>query len=183
MHALERLFPSFYPLPPPPPSEPSSPSSSPPPEAIPPPIPRLYLFELPKRLFRHASLPPPTLLPLLDHLFRRYSPDPSSHKGFALCASVLQHPKSIELTRFLLTKGADPGANEAYAVKLAVIKKDLGLVKLLVERDDGEDGAGGGKGANGKRRRVQDRVEVTDKLRESLGNSREQIRGRRRLSY
>ncbi|KAL7414673.1 hypothetical protein BDY24DRAFT_384167 [Mrakia frigida] len=161
VHALERLFPLLYPNPPPPPSEPSSPSSSPQPTPPPPvPPPRMYLFELPKRLFRSAHLPPPTLLPLLDHLFTRYFPDPSSHKGFPLCASVLQHPASIELTRYLLQKGADPGANDGYAVRIAAGKKDLALVRLLIEVEEGTEGATVG----GKRRRVQDRVTVTNQM-------------------
>jgi hypothetical protein len=165
VHALERLFPILYPLPPLPPPALSSPSSSPPLEPTPRPPPRLYLFELPKRIFRHPNLPPPTLIPLLDHLFREYSPDVSSHKGYALCTSVLQHPRSLELTRYLLSKGADPAANDEYAVRLAVIKKDLGLVKLLIEpEEDDETKVGTVKNSNGKRRRVQDRMQVTEKL-------------------
>lgn len=128
----------------------------------------LELTELPKRLFRNLSTPtrrslPPSLLPFLVYLFDTYSPSPSSHKGYPLCASITNHPISLPLTQFLLDKGANPGLNDGYAVQLAVGKKDLALVKKLieVEWEKGDDKAEGGRK---KRRRTEDRTPVTSKM-------------------
>jgi len=57
--------------------------------------------------------------------------------------------------RFLLDHGADPRCKNALAVRVAIRRKDLRLVRMLVER-----GARAGVGGRGKRLRVEDRVEV-----------------------
>lgn len=86
------------------------------------------------------------------------------------------------LVRFLLARGAAPACKDGMAVMVAIRRKDLGLVRMLVERDyvlpSAEDvpmrkrrlgGArgdeerkpsGGGRGG-AKKRRLEDRVEVT----------------------
>ncbi|CED82779.1 hypothetical protein [Phaffia rhodozyma] len=135
----------------------------------PPAPPPLELVELPKRLFRNLLTPtrrvlPPTLLPFLNYLFETYSPSPSSHKGYPLCASITNHPVSLPLTELLLARGASPGLNDGYAVQLAVGKKDLGLVKMLIECQSGGDSARGRDGGNAKRRRTEDRTKVTSKM-------------------
>jgi hypothetical protein len=97
-------------------------------------------------------------VPLLTHLFTHYSPSPSSHNGYPLCASITAYPTSLPLTRFLLDRGADPGCNDGYAVRLAIGKRDLKLVKMLVERED--DGGSGG----GKKRKLGDRCKVDSQM-------------------
>lgn len=143
-----------------------------------PPGAKLALAELPKRLFRSlqwrgpsnppglayssptsydASLPdptlPPTLLPLLEHLFATYRPSASSHRGYPLCGSLTFDPLSRPLTKFLLRQGADPSLNDGYAVSLAVKRRDLALVQLLVERAPDE---GGARGEGSKKERSED---------------------------
>lgn len=141
--------------------------------------------ELPKRLFRPRALAPipsapgrpfasldPSILPFLDYLFQQYSPDPSSHRGFPLCGSINAHPRSLPLTRFLLDRGAAPTSNKAFAIELAVRRKDLSLVRLLVERGDAAEGDCVGdrskrKIGTAKRRKKDDRVRVTSQMRQS----------------
>ena len=60
----------------------------------------------------------------------------------------------VPLVKFLLGNGEDPGARGAVAVMVAIQKKDLQMVRLLVGGDLGGSGAA-------KRRRVPDRVTCT----------------------
>ncbi len=113
----------------------------------------LVMSELPRRLFRVPSQPkkvsksktqsrPSTspkpsssmLSPILLHLFENYEPSPNSHKGYPLCRAVLA--SDIQLVKFLLENGADPGLNDGLALQIAVSKKDLGLVRLLMEKQE-----------------------------------------------
>ncbi|KAI0034199.1 hypothetical protein K488DRAFT_77360 [Vararia minispora EC-137] len=117
---------------------------------------------LPRRLFRtleknrrsqdwrsrHAPLP------FLEYLYTHPSipaPDIDSHDGYPLAHAVrVGHRPLID---FLLAHGADPGRNGGLAVKLAIQRRDLQLLRVLVEPD-----ASAGVGNRGKRRRVPDRV-------------------------
>ena len=94
--------------------------------------------------------------------------------------------------KFLLRQGAKPGLKDSLAVRIAIKKRDPGLVRMLIERDPEDDfefipsdacrnlsesdsitGNGGHAEAarevelrkkrkkSAKRRRVEDRVEVT----------------------
>ena len=60
----------------------------------------------------------------------------------------------VPLVKFLLGYGADPSARGAIAVMVAIQKKDLQMVRLLVGGDLGSSGGA-------KRRRVPDRVTCT----------------------
>ncbi|KAI0315076.1 hypothetical protein OF83DRAFT_1029799, partial [Amylostereum chailletii] len=117
---------------------------------------------LPRRLFP-AGAPPPggfkdrhAPLPFLRHLFshpRLPTPDPNSHDGYPLVRAVVAG--HTPLVRFLLDHGAAPKRKDGLAVLAAIRRRDLALVKLLVEPP-----AQGGQAARGKRRRMPDRVEV-----------------------
>lgn len=102
-----------------------------PPEVTAPP---LTCSELPRRLFRQ-NVPPSAsedIIPLLTYLFETYKPSPNSHKGYPLCRAILTSNKP--LVQFLLSKGADPSIKDNLAVQIAISKRDLDLVKMLVER-------------------------------------------------
>ncbi|KZP00379.1 hypothetical protein CALVIDRAFT_595201 [Calocera viscosa TUFC12733] len=95
--------------------------------------------------------------PLLSHLLHSYPFNADSHSGYPLAMSV--RASHLPLVRLLLQHRANPGLKDGVAVKIAIAKRDLGLVRLLVERSD--TGKGGREGRKGrKRRRLQDRVEV-----------------------
>jgi len=79
-------------------------------------------------------------------------PKCDAHDGYALTKAVVAG--FMPLVRFLLGNGGDPGAKGAIAVMVAIQKKDIQMVKLLV----GGDLAGSG---GAKRRRVPDRVTCT----------------------
>jgi len=99
--------------------------------------------ELPRRLFR--SLPPrpsgrwsnsETPLPMLRLLYthpRIPDPDPNSWDGYALTKAVAVG--FIPLVQFLLDKGASPRRKGGLAVHAAIRRKDLALVKILIEPD------------------------------------------------
>lgn len=152
---------------------------------------------LPKRLFktlaprtapaRYTSSDAP--LPFLRHLYAHANtskhirpPDANAHEGYALARAV--HAGHRPLIKFLLGKGAKPGLKDALAVRIAIRKGELALVRGLIEReaeeggctDEGEEITGCGaemkagagqvvstvkKKKTTKRRRVEDRVEVT----------------------
>ncbi|GLB40552.1 hypothetical protein LshimejAT787_0804230 [Lyophyllum shimeji] len=126
-------------------------------------------FELPRRLFR--SLAPKTgpiqwkerehPLPFLRYLFETPNiphPNVNAHDGYALTKAV--HAKFLPLIRFLLDHGADPGYKDSLAVLVAIRQRDLGLVKLLIEREESPYEPGGGRAGKRKRRKLEDRVEV-----------------------
>ncbi|KAJ7170576.1 hypothetical protein C8R43DRAFT_54659 [Mycena crocata] len=120
--------------------------------------------ELPKRLFR--SLRPPTdqvyrasdaPMPLLRYLYdspRIPQPNANSHGGYALTRAV--HAEFFPLIRLLLEHGASPHYKEGLAVLVAIRQKKLSTVRMLIERDV----PGGGK-RGAKKRRLEDRMEVT----------------------
>ena len=79
-------------------------------------------------------------------------PRSDSQEGYALTKAVAAG--FVPLVNFLLGNGADPGAKGAIAVMVAIQKKDLQMVRLLVGGDLGSSGGA-------KRRRVPDRVACT----------------------
>ena len=132
---------------------------------------RLPAPDLPRRLFRdlrprvRRGIPVPWSdgdkpLPFLRYLSdlhdtRRMITGPPKcdvHEGYALTKAIAAG--FTPLVKFLLGHGADPGAKGAIAVMVAIQRKDLQMVRLLIEGDLG--GSGGAK-----RRRVLDRVACT----------------------
>ncbi|KAF8589351.1 hypothetical protein K439DRAFT_1628786 [Ramaria rubella] len=121
-------------------------------------------FELPRRLFRSLGKSEATLnadsepLPLLRFLweerpsFSFVTPIVNSHDGYPLVRAV--HARFTPLIRFLLDHGADPEKRDYMAVKVAIGKKDLELVKMLIEFEPEA------KANATKKRRRADRVEV-----------------------
>jgi len=105
-----------------------------PPNVSPTKYPSLKCPELPRRLFRKSRSSGTKIDPLLTYLFETYKPSPNSHKGYPLCRAVLT--SDIPLVIFLLSKGADPSIKEDLAVQIAISKRSLEMVKLLVERSD-----------------------------------------------
>jgi hypothetical protein len=121
--------------------------------------------ELPKRLFK--SLAPkegdranPSWtdcehpLPYLKYLYETPDfppPDANSHDGYALTKAV--HAKFDPLIRFLLARGASPKCKNGLAIMVAIRRKDLSLVKKLVERPNESEKT--------KRRKLEDRIPVT----------------------
>lgn len=125
-------------------------------------------------------------LPLLRflHLHPRI-PSPSAHtySGYALTRAV--HVGFEQLVQFMLEHGADPGHTDGLAVSVAVKRKDLKCVRMLIERNEVVDGAGteaepgfelrlGMRGEKGRKRRkssgsykkrkLEDRVEVNAEM-------------------
>ena len=108
------------------------------------------------------------MLPLLRYLYgsdsdtkvRRTWPDPDadSHDGYALVRAV--NVGAMPLVRFLLEHGASPARRKALSVKLAIKKRDLALVRLLVEPPD----VCPGERKRGKHRRLADRVQVDSEM-------------------
>ncbi|TFK40035.1 hypothetical protein BDQ12DRAFT_481404 [Crucibulum laeve] len=124
-------------------------------------------YELPRRLFRRLA--PKTSsdqwkdhdepLPFLQYLFTIPDiPTPyiDSHDGYALTKAV--HARFVPLIQYLLGQGASPARKHALAVTVAIRKKDLELVKLLVERRDPVLVTKKGKA---KKRKLHDRLDVT----------------------
>jgi len=79
-------------------------------------------------------------------------PKCNAHEGYALTKAVAAG--FVPLVKFLLGNRGDPGAKGAIAVMVAIQRKDLRMVKLLVEGDLGDSGGA-------KRRRIPDRVVCT----------------------
>jgi len=75
-----------------------------------------------------------------------------AHEGYALTKAVAAG--FVPLVKFLLGHRGDPGAKGAIAVMVAIQRKDLQMVRSLIEGD--LDNPGGAK-----RRRVPDRVVCT----------------------
>ncbi|KAJ6513418.1 hypothetical protein C8R45DRAFT_1088450 [Mycena sanguinolenta] len=122
--------------------------------------------ELPRRLFRalgprtdRAYTDDDAPLPLLRYLYtspRIAPPNPNSHEGYALTRAV--HAEFVPLIRLLLEHGASPAHKRGLAVLVAIRQKKLSLVRMLIERAE----PGGGRGA--KKRRLEDRLEVTKEM-------------------
>ena len=124
--------------------------------------------DLPRRLFRdlrprvRRGIPIPWSdedkpLPFLRYLFdlydtRRMITEPPKCDGYALTKAVVAD--FVPLVKFLLGNGGDPRATGGIAVMVAIQRRDLQMVRLLVEGDLGKPGSA-------KRRRVPDRVACT----------------------
>jgi hypothetical protein len=75
------------------------------------------------------------------------------------------HAGFLPLIRFLLYHGASPGCKNGLAVTVAVRKKDLPLVKLLIEPDVlPPETVVGSKANKAKRRRIEDRVTISSDM-------------------
>jgi ankyrin repeat protein len=85
-------------------------------------------------------------------------PDADSHDGYPLAHAV--SAGAVPLVRFLLDHGASPRRRDALAVRIAIKRKDLALVRLLVEPPD----APPDERRTGKRRRLADRVQVSTEM-------------------
>ena len=121
--------------------------------------------ELPRRLFRQLSTSGSEALPRLHFLYTssapqlsRRRPDIDSHDGYPLARAV--SAGAVPLVRFLLDHGASPRRRDALAVRMAIKRRDLSLVRLLVEPPD----APPDERRTGKRRKLADRVKVTSEM-------------------
>lgn len=134
--------------------------------------------QLPKRLFRSLTarsqrrfLDTSEPLPLLQFLFTNSKippPDPDSNDGYALTNAVAAG--FIPLVQFLLDNGASPRHKNGLAVRAAIRRKDLALVKMLVEPDNtpctvtdhGQQfqARGSSRGVSGRRRTREDNVVI-----------------------
>lgn len=130
--------------------------------------------ELPRRLFRLLAPKLGALrwkerehpLPFLQYLYNSPkipNPDPNSHEGYALTKAV--HASFLPLVHFLLQNGASPRCKHGLAVTVAIRKKDLSLVKLLIEPNPNpSETQEGGKINKPKRRKIEDRVTVSSDM-------------------
>lgn len=89
--------------------------------------------EAPRWIFRvKAPEESHTVPPLLEYLFKEYNPWHSSHNGYGLQRAVLAGNE--DLVKFLLYHGADPGKKDGLALEIAISKKNLNMIKLLVDK-------------------------------------------------
>ena len=131
-----------------PPSTPSRPRTSAPP---------LEVTQLPRRLFRPKPLPhEPAIHPMISWLFGNWDFNLKGQAGYyPLARSVIN--QNYELVEFLLRRGANPNNKEAFALTAAIEKKDLRMVKLLVEPfGDATESPP----PPGKKRKFQDRMRI-----------------------
>ncbi|EIW84110.1 hypothetical protein CONPUDRAFT_88432 [Coniophora puteana RWD-64-598 SS2] len=138
-----------------------------------------YHPELPRRLFRHLAprtsckhsaanepewsaedYPIPLLKYLYDHP-KLPRPNINSHEGYALTKAV--YAGFVPLVRFLLSKGASPKRKGCMPIAVAIHRKDLALVRLLIERD-ANGPCSTTKTSKGKKRKLEDRLVVTPEL-------------------
>ncbi|KAH7884624.1 hypothetical protein F5I97DRAFT_1478915 [Phlebopus sp. FC_14] len=131
--------------------------------------------ELPKRLFRSLAAKSGLRkadkwsdrdhpLPFLRYLYSSphlRPPAANSHDGYPLTKAV--QAGFIPLVRFLLDQGATPDWKDNLPVNVAIHRKDLRLVKMLVERMDTGKTVDDSR-AKRKRRRLEDRVAVTPEM-------------------
>lgn len=122
--------------------------------------------ELPKRIFDRLSPSGAEALPLLRFLYSYTStpvpsgadalvvrPNVESHNGYPLVRAVFAG--AVPVVRFLLEHGASPCRQGALAVKVAIRRRDLALVRLLVEPPEAPpDGS----------KKLADRVQVTSEM-------------------
>ncbi|KAG2341404.1 hypothetical protein BDR05DRAFT_983747 [Suillus weaverae] len=138
-------------------------------------IPLTRIPELPRRLFRsltpksHAKMPLWTdqdhPLPFLKYLFtcpKIRPPDVNSHDGYALTKAV--QVGFVPLVHFLLDHGASPRCKNNLPILVAVYRKDLSLVRLLVERVECRELDPEVLKQKGKRQILEDRVQVTPEM-------------------
>jgi hypothetical protein len=131
---------------------------------------------LPRHLFRSLTPKPDGSqpwtdrdqpLPFLKYLYdpRRYTatslfqpPDINADDGYSLTRAV--HAKFIPLVRFLLDQaGASPHHHNELAVRVAIRRKDLALVRMLIEPSESATAT-----SSGKRMKLMDRVEVNSEM-------------------
>ena len=97
------------------------------------------VVRLPRWLFRRLGPSGEEALPLLRYLYGRRDPPicplPDSHRGFPLASAV--KAGAMPLVRFLLGQGASPCTEDALAVRLAIKRRDLDLVRLLIDSSKG----------------------------------------------
>ncbi|KAI0951040.1 hypothetical protein AcW1_008188 [Taiwanofungus camphoratus] len=103
-------------------------------------------------LYEHPQLPPPIA---------------NSYDGYALTKAV--HAGFVPLVRFLLNHGASPVYKNGLAVMVAIRRKDLALVRMLIERDGTVRGDKQTKDKNdfpasAKRRKLEDRIKVNQEM-------------------
>ncbi|KAF8896596.1 hypothetical protein BD779DRAFT_1608762 [Infundibulicybe gibba] len=124
-----------------------------------------YWCSLPRRLFRpvlpktgsEAWSDDDEPLPFLRYLTTDSRIPPlnvNAHDGYALTKAV--NAQFIPLVRFLLSHNASPACKDHLAIMVAIQRKDLPLVKLLIEPKYLDEH----KPPKGKRRKLEDRVEV-----------------------
>jgi hypothetical protein len=100
-------------------------------------------------------------LPFLNYSFtcpKIHPPDVNSHDGYALTKAV--QAGFVPLVRFLLDHGASPRCKNNMPILVAIYRKDLSLVQLLIERVDRDPGTAEQKQKR-KKRKLEDRVQVT----------------------
>ncbi|KAG2071758.1 hypothetical protein BDR04DRAFT_1015168, partial [Suillus decipiens] len=138
-------------------------------------IPLTRIPQLPRRLFRaltpksHAKTPLWTdqdyPLPFLKYLFtctKIRPPDVNSYDGYALTKAV--QVGFVPLVHFLLNHGASPRCKNNISIFVAIYRKDLSLVRLLVERADCRERSPGALKQKGKRKKLEDRAQVTPEM-------------------
>ena len=129
-------------------------------------LPRRLFRDLRPRVRRGVTVPwseEDNPLPFFRYLFDLYHsrrvvvrpPSFGAREGYALTKAVAAG--FAPLVKFLLGNGADPEAKGAIAVMVAIQKKDLQMVKLLMEGNSGDSGGA-------KRRRVPDRIACTNAM-------------------
>ncbi|KAJ3747053.1 hypothetical protein DFH05DRAFT_767883 [Lentinula detonsa] len=95
-------------------------------------------------------------LPFIRGLYSEgFSLDIHSMNDYPLIKAV--HTGFEALVQFLLEKGASPAYKDNLAVRVAIRRKDLRLVKLLVERSESGE-------KKTKKRKLEDRVTITKDL-------------------
>ncbi|KAI6103888.1 hypothetical protein EDD16DRAFT_1900377 [Pisolithus croceorrhizus] len=100
-------------------------------------------------------------LPLLRYLYtcpHIHPPAVNSHKGYALTKAV--QARFVPLIQFLLSHGAMPHLKSSLAILIAISRRDLPMVRMLVERSETTHAQPMGEGAGAER----DRVSVTPEM-------------------
>ncbi|KAL4252576.1 hypothetical protein ABKN59_005027 [Abortiporus biennis] len=138
--------------------------------------------ELPRRFFRNLSprvqrssrklaVEEEYPLPFLRYLYAHPKIPPintNSFEGYALTKAVASD--YISLVKFLLDQGASPQWKNGLAVNVAITRKDLPLVRLLIEPDmtiaeeDTRKSETKGRRKTAKRRKLEDRMKVTQEM-------------------
>lgn len=104
-------------------------------------------------------------LPLLRYLYtcpHIHPPAVNSHEGYALTKAV--QSGFVPLIQFLLNHGATPDRKSSLAVLIAISRRDLPMVRMLVERSEPIHALPEGEKVGAKRRRLEDRVSITPKM-------------------
>lgn len=95
--------------------------------------------DLPRHLFRHLkSAADSSPIPFLQDLAERLPfLDLNANRGYALTRAV--HAQFIPLVRWLLQYGADPGICDGSAVLVAIYRRNIQLVRMLVDIEQDQD--------------------------------------------